>query len=214
MSNFLLPNDIRLNEPSAEVPISEIPSKEIQDLIDRMFEISGGNRKDGGKGVLVGLAAPQIGVFKQVILVALGTNTKERDFGKLITYINPRILEKSSEVALNLEGCFSVDCHLCGIVPRSEWIKIAAYDREGNAIKEEYSGIDARILQHEIDHLEGKRFPDSVGPQGKLHWVEPEQFPDYRINWATWTVTFPWEGWIAMKAGRPFTAPLVEPQKK
>jgi Polypeptide deformylase len=67
----------------------------------------------------------------------------------------------------------------------------------------ELSGFTARIAQHETDHLDGIRFPDRipVDQPDKLHWVEPEQFPDYRLNWATWKQLCPRERWEAMKQG-------------
>ena len=202
---FLPPHDHRLNETSIEIPISEIRSKETQDLIDWMFKLSHGERGEPSKRGLVGLAAPQIGVFKRVIIVDIGVDTKRTEWGELKVYINPRFLEKSPELVIDREGCFSVDSHVCGLVPRSQWIKIAAFDRDGNEIVEEYADYTARIFQHEIDHLDGKRFPDRVGQNGMLHWVEPDQYPEYRIQWENWPKIFPWEGWINMKEGKPYS---------
>lgn len=139
MSHFLPPQDHRLNETSLEIPVSEIRSKETQDLIDWMLKISNEERREPEKRGLVGLAAPQIGVLKRVIIVDIGVDTKRKKWGKLKVYINPRIIEKSSELMIDREGCFSVDSHICGLVPRSKWVKIAAYDRDENEIIEEYS---------------------------------------------------------------------------
>lgn len=61
---------------------------------------------------------------------------------------------------------------------RSESIRIEALDRQGNPISQEFSGFTARIFQHEIDHLEGIRFPDRVGTDGILQWVEESQFSE------------------------------------
>ncbi len=205
MSHFLPPSDHRLNEISMEVPAHEIRSKEIQDLIDQMLKLSGGERNDPQKGGLVGLAAPQIGVLKRIIVVDIGVDTKRKEWGELRVYINPRIIDQSYELALDREGCFSVDGHVCGVVPRSKWVKISAYDRDGNEIQEEYSDFTARIFQHEIDHLDGKRFPDRVGQSGTMHWVEEDQYPEYRLKWETWPVLFPWENWIAMKEGKSYS---------
>jgi peptide deformylase len=205
MSHFLPPSDHRLNEVSIEVPVSEIRSREIQELIDWMFKLSGGERGDPKNRGLVGLAAPQIGVFKRVIMVDIGVDTLRRNWGELRVYINPRITQKSPELVMDREGCFSVDNHVCGVVPRAKWIKIEAYDRDGNRVEEEYFDYTARIFQHEIDHLDGKRFPDRVGQNGKLHWVEEHEYPVYRVNWGTWSNVVPWEDWLAMKEGRPYS---------
>ncbi len=205
MSHFLPPHDPRLNEISTEVTIDELRSKEIQDLVDWMFKISTGERNDPEKRGLVGLAAPQVGAFKRIIIVDIGVDTKRREWGELKAYINPRIIEKSPELVIDREGCFSVDSHVCGLVPRSTWIKISAYDRDGNEIQEEHSDYTARIFQHEIDHLDGKRFPDRVGQDGKLHWIEPEEYSDYRLAWESWPNSFSWERWIKMKEGKPYS---------
>ena len=201
MSHFLPPHDPRLNSVSKEIPLAEIPS---QDLIDLMFKLSAGERGDPKKRGLVGLAAPQIGEFKRIIMVDIGVDTTRREWGELRVYVNPQIVDRSEELVTDREGCFSVDKHVCGLVPRSKWIKITAYDRAGNLITEEHHDYTARIFQHEIDHLDGNRFPDRVGQHGKLHWVEEDQYPEYRIQWQTWPNTFPWDSWLAMKSGQPY----------
>ncbi len=138
-------------------------------------------------------------------MVDIGVDTLRRNWGELRVYINPRITQKSPELVMDREGCFSVDNHVCGVVPRAKWIKIEAYDRDGNRVEEEYFDYTARIFQHEIDHLDGKRFPDRVGQNGKLHWVEEHEYPVYRVNWGTWSNVVPWEDWLAMKEGRPYS---------
>ncbi|MBP7074289.1 MAG: peptide deformylase [Rhabdochlamydiaceae bacterium] len=207
MSHFLPPHDPRLNEPSLEVTQEELSSKEMQDLIEQMYTIAGGERGAPENRGLVGLAAPQIGVFKRVIIVDIGVDTKRTAWGKLKAYINPRIVASSPELALDREGCFSVDSHVCGVVPRSKQITIMAWDPEGNLIEETHSDYTARIFQHEIDHLDGKRFPDCVGEHGKLHWVELDEYPEYRLQWQNWPRLFLLENWIAMKKGTYTKAP-------
>jgi peptide deformylase len=206
VSKFIPPHDHRLTEKCAEIPMSEIRTKEIQNLIDIMFKIASPERDNDEKSVLVGLAAPQIGILKQVILVDVGFSSNPKSLGELKAFINPRLIEKSTETVMDSEGCFSVDGNICGVVPRAKTVKISAYDREGNKIVEEYSDMTARIFQHEVDHLEGKRFPDRVGQNGPehLHWVEESDYPEYRLNWKEWNKILTWEGWLAMKAGKPY----------
>ncbi len=207
MSHFLPPQDSRLNKQSNKVSREELASSEIQDLIERMFTIAGGERGAPENRGLVGLAAPQIGVFKRVIIVDVGVDTKRTAWGKLKVYINPRIIATSPELMIDREGCFSVDSHVCGVVPRSKQITITAWDREGNLVEETHSDYTARIFQHEIDHLDGKRFPDRVGEHGKLHWVELDEYPEYRQKWQNWQRVFSWENWVAMKKGTYTKAP-------
>jgi peptide deformylase len=199
MCAFLHPTDPLLNMRAAEVPVHDIPTPAIQGLIDQMFEIARGERVDVSKPSMVGLAAPQIGIVKRVILVDVGTTSERNFFGELKAFINPQILWHSNEVLLDREGCFSVDRRIRGIVPRFESIKVVAYDRYGNPVAEEISGFPARIFQHEIDHLEGIRFPDRVGENGTLHWVELEDFSHYKQNWNNWTECCPWHKWLDTK---------------
>jgi peptide deformylase len=199
---FTLPGDPLLQMRALEVPLEAILSDETRSDVDRMFEAAGGERSDIEKRTLVGLAAPQIGILKRIILVDIGIGSDRREFGQLIVYVNPEIVWASEEIVYGREGCFSIDSHVAGIVPRSERIQIRALDRSGAPVEAEFSGFTARIFQHEMDHLEGIRFPDRVGPEGKLHWVEEDQRAEYRDRWETWECACPWEFWLAMKAGR------------
>jgi peptide deformylase len=98
----------------------------------------------------LGLAAPQIGVSKRVVVIDTKDNYME--------LINPVILEKSGE-QIGSEGCLSVP-GLVGMVKRAENVKVKAYNRHGEEITVEGTGLLARALQHEIDHLDGVLFID------------------------------------------------------
>ena len=101
----------------------------------------------------VGLAAPQIGVSKRIIVVDAGE-------GGLIELINPEIIE-SSGLQTGREGCLSVP-GMHGMVTRSQRVLIKGLDREGN--EQVYEGTDylARVFQHEVDHLDGIIYIDLV----------------------------------------------------
>ncbi len=199
---FVLPGDSRLQEVSAKVSLEELQSKHLQEIIDQMFLIARGERSDMEKGVMVGLAAPQIGILKRIILVDTGVEMGKEELGQLEVFINPVLLKKSSTIVMEREGCYSVADCLCGIVPRSESVVVQALDRNGFSLTREFSGMTARIFQHEIDHLEGIRFPDRVGPDGVLHWVKEDEYPEYRKNWQQWKVLCSWSDWCAMKSGK------------
>lgn len=199
---FVVPSEPRLSMPVDEIAIVDIPSKEVQDVIDTMYEVASGERIDGEKKVMVGLAAPQIGIYRQIVLVDVGF-TDDRKFGDLVTFINPKIVWKSEDTEEGHEGCYSVDGRIFGLVPRSTAIKITAYDREGKFVEQELSGLAARIFQHEYDHLQGIRFPDVVSEcGGALHWIEPDQFPQYKESYKTWPTHVSQEMWQAMKSGK------------
>lgn len=204
-SVFTPPGDFSLQMPALNVPSSEILSEETQSIIDQMFLVARGERDDTDENrVMVGLAAPQIGCSKRIILVDIGVHGDRRELGSLIAYINPEITWYSDEIIADREGCYSVDSRVVGIVPRSERIQIKALDRNGIPICEEFSGFTARIFQHEIDHLNGIRFPDRVGSEGKLHWVEEIEYADYKKDHVNWNCRCPWDIWVAMKNGEPF----------
>ncbi len=207
MAFFLAPTDPALNEESNQICPCDIPSEETQGLIDQMIDIAFGNTKDRSKSILVGLAAPQIGIQKRIILVDLAaTGVFTKDSGppppQVEAFINPEILWRSDEMVGWREGCFSTS-RIFGIVPRSKQILVRAYDRNANLITQEYSGYTARIFQHEIDHLDGIRFPDRIENGAHLHWVEESEIAEYRINWATWQKTAPREKWLEMKHENP-----------
>ncbi len=196
---FLPPEAPLLQERADEVSREELLSEGCQKLIDELFQVALGEREDLGGRVMVGLAAPQVSVSKRIILVDLGVSVNRKELGELKVYVNPEIVWQSEESEIGREGCYSVDSSLCGLVERSSCIKIKAWDRFGELLEEELSGFTARIFQHEVDHLNGIRFPDRVGPNGILHWVEAAEYADYRENFESWPNICPWSKWVEMK---------------
>jgi peptide deformylase len=196
-----LPSHI-LSSVAEEVTEKELPSQELQGFIHEMLEVARGEREEMGKKVMVGLAAPQLGVAKRIILVDVNVDSDRKNLGRLVVYINPEILSASEEREEGREGCFSLDQRLWGIVSRPMRIKIRALNPQGESISEELSGFTARIFQHEFDHLNGILFPDRIGKDGVLHWVEEQEYSLYRNQWNQWQKKCPWETWLAMKEGQ------------
>ena len=120
----------------------------IQDMLDTMYEALG-----------VGLAAPQVGVLKRIVVIDVGE-------GPLIL-INPEILEASGEQT-GEEGCLSVPGK-SGQVTRPDYVKVKALNEDMEEIELEGTGLLARAFCHEIDHLNGKMYVDLV--EGELHDV-------------------------------------------
>lgn len=123
-------------------PVKEITPniiKLLDNMVDTMYDASG-----------VGLAAPQIGVLKRVIVVDIGEG--------LVELINPRLLESSGNV-VDTEGCLSVP-GMVGEVTRAENIVITGLNRSGKEVTFRAKGLMARAFQHELDHLEGVIFVD------------------------------------------------------
>jgi len=125
-------------------------NEEIKKLVDDMIETM--EKNDG-----VGLAAPQIGELKRVIVVETGKGPKG--------FINPKILNKSRKTETLEEGCLSFPGLFLRIKKAKE-IEIEAFDEKSKKIKAE--GILAKVLQHEIDHLDGILFIDKISFWQKL----------------------------------------------
>ncbi|MGI5825569.1 MAG: peptide deformylase [Bacillota bacterium] len=113
--------------------------KLLDDMADTMYEAEG-----------VGLAAPQIGISKKVVVIDVGEG--------LIELVNPRILDSKGKQR-GEEGCLSLKGKF-GIVNRANWVKVEAQDRNGNVFRIEGEEFLARALQHEIDHLDGILYCD------------------------------------------------------
>jgi peptide deformylase len=186
-----------LNEVATSVGNDELQEPGTQQLIDAMLAVAQGEQGNPTKRTLVGLAAPQVGASKRIIVV--GTDAKgDGSVPNLEVFINPRIMEQSDRQILGREGCYSTGA-VCGAVERAESVKISALNRYGERISRHYEGFVARIFQHEIDHLNGIRFPDRITDPKRLHWVDPEVFGDYRTRWQTWTKLCPRQKWLTIK---------------
>ena len=110
-----------------------------------------------------GLAAPQIGVFKRLVIFGFDTNDRypEADSVPFTVLINPIITPLSDEKENGWEGCLSVP-GLRGVVPRHTHIKYEGYNAEGNKIEREVEDFHARVVQHECDHLDGILYPMKI----------------------------------------------------
>lgn len=129
------------NDPALYKPCKEVKKFDarLAQLIDDMIETM--NDADG-----VGLAAPQIGVLRRVAVIDIGDGPVE--------LVNPVILDSSGEQG-GMEGCLSFPGE-SGYVVRPNWVKVEAYDRNGDLYEYEGEGLFARAVFHETDHLDGK----------------------------------------------------------
>ena len=105
----------------------------------------------------VGLAANQIGILKKIVTVHLFD--KEKKIDKTYALFNPKIIYYSKETVIVEEGCLSLPKQFADI-ERPAFIKIEYTDENNKIIRQKKEGYEARILQHEIDHLYGKLFVD------------------------------------------------------
>lgn len=199
VEHFIEPSNSILTKVAEAIETDKIGLPETEQAIERMLTVAYGEQQDRARPLLVGLAAPQIGISKRVILVDVLADGKG-NLGDLRVYINPKIIWASEETNEWYEGCFSTS-RVCGIVERPTRLKIKAYSRDGKQIEEEHSGYTARIFQHEIDHLNGLEFVSYITDDDKLHWVEEEEFSQYRNNegWRNWPKKCPRKKWEEIK---------------
>ncbi|MDO8487091.1 MAG: peptide deformylase [Candidatus Curtissbacteria bacterium] len=114
--------------------------------------------------IALGLAAPQIGVFKHVFVAKIRNKFKP--------FVNPKIIKSYKNRANLMEGCFSVG-GIYGGVTRPAEVDIEAFDAYGKKFVKHLKGLEAKIFQHELDHLTGVLFIDYVKKQnGKLFKVK------------------------------------------
>ena len=123
----------------------------IEDMLDTMYEAMG-----------VGLAAPQVGILKRIVVIDVGDGP--------IVLINPEIIETSGEQTGD-EGCLSVPGK-AGCVTRPNYVKVKALDENMEEVIYEGEGLLARAFCHEIDHLDGHLYVEKV--EGEIHDVTYE----------------------------------------
>lgn len=111
----------------------------------------------------VGIAAPQLYVSKRVIIVASRPNPRYPDAPDMaaVVMVNPEILEYSNETCLGEEGCLSVPDER-GTVARAQRILVRYFTLQGESVETAFEGFPARIVQHEVDHLDGVLFVDRI----------------------------------------------------
>lgn len=199
-TQFVPPHSEILTRIAREIPSDEITKGPTKEIIRKMLDVGFGEQKDNKKPILVGLAAPQIGISSRVILVDMLADGSG-NAGDLRAYINPQIIWQSEEQNEWREGCFSTS-RVKGIVSRPNEITIEAYNENGELVRETHTGYTARIFMHEIDHLNGVVFVHHISDDTKLHWVEIDDVPEYRKDWKNWKKLCTREHWEKIKNGK------------
>jgi peptide deformylase len=165
-----------LRQKAAPVPTEKIASREIQQLIDDMFETM---HEYGG----IGLAAPQVHESLRLFVAGIrdadvvSPMSDDEDM-PLIAVINPEVVPVSRETATDWEGCLSIP-DIRGQVPRPSAVRLRALDRHGEKFEVIAKGLPARVIQHETDHLDGIIFFDRMKSLESLAFMD-----EYRRYWA------------------------------
>lgn len=139
----------------------------IRDMLDTMPAYNG-----------AGLAAPQIGVGLRVVIFGMESNPRYPDAEPvpMTVLINPRIEPLDDAMEEAWEGCLSVP-GLRGLVPRYKFVRYSGMDQHGNRFERDVTGFHARVVQHEVDHLDGILYPWRVTDLRNFGFEE-ELFPD------------------------------------
>ncbi len=145
-----------LRKKSREVEVVDEKIREIlDDMVDTMHQFNG-----------VGLAGPQIGILKRLVVIDL------YDDNGPIKLVNPKIIKQEGEQEVE-EGCLSFPNEFAKII-RPAKVKIEALNENGKKITIKAEGLLAQAISHELDHLDGILFIDKIIP-GTLEYVEPEE---------------------------------------
>ena len=134
----------------------------IADMKDTMAHLNG-----------AGIAAPQIGVLKRVVIFGFETNVRypSEDSVPFTILINPKIEPLSEDMEEGIEGCLSVP-GLSGSVPRYTKIRYRGFDPEGAPIDRTVTDFHARVVQHECDHLDGILYPARIRDFSTFGFIE------------------------------------------
>ena len=148
---ILIHPDPRLKKVCAPVAdISDDLRKLADDMLETMYDAPG-----------IGLAAPQIGVMDRVIV--MDCVKEDGEAPQPMVMFNPEVILNSDDTNVYEEGCLSIPEQFAEVT-RPKEVKVRWLDRDGNLQEQEFDGLWATCVQHEIDHLNGKLFIDYLGP--------------------------------------------------
>jgi peptide deformylase len=156
----------------------KLPNPGLRQLVADMFETM-----DAANGV--GLAAPQVGINQRLAVITIPPVVEEREDGSLVevepgqdyVLINPTVVKSSDKEVIGQEGCLSLPGWY-GDVPRASWVTVEYQDLDGKRHRlRRATGLLARALQHEIDHLDGVLFTERMRDLSTLKEHRPEDEP-------------------------------------
>jgi peptide deformylase len=136
----------------------------VSDLWDTMYDAPG-----------VGLAAPQVGVGLRVLVAEWREERDGEEQERRVAFVNPEIIKRSTEEDIGTEGCLSIPGYVGDNIRRARRVTVKGRDPKGREIRVHAEGWYARILQHEIDHLDGILFTDRLDRPEDLREVTEEE---------------------------------------
>lgn len=178
-------HDSRLRQVCAEVTKLQLRSREQQQEIEALLDFVYGVvnkdthnlKRDRSKPNTVGLSASQVGIMKRICVVDLSIG--QRGYTDIHVLVNPIISAHSRAISEKPEGCVNFTT-TWGVPQRWRSVEVSAWDRNGNEVIYKLAGWPAILLQHEIDHLNGRLFIDRLPDPTKAHLVVREDYKEYR----------------------------------
>ena len=154
--------DPRLKAPTAVIEDLGAVTALLERMTQRLRDLNG-----------AGLAAPQVGAsVKAVVIEVRKTDVfPDRPTSPLLQMVNPTVVTRSVDIQEGWEGCFSLP-GIMGLVDRASWIVVRYLTPDGEPREETHSGYVARVIQHEIDHLDGIEFVDRMATMRSLTSVQ------------------------------------------
>lgn len=143
-------------------PVLRKVSRKVDNFDDRLYMILDDMKDTLIKSEGIGLAAVQIGILRRIVLVSFN--------GRIIELINPEIIEREGE-QIAAEGCLSLPGK-AGKTLRPKTVTVKAQNRDGNWCIYKGSDLEARCFCHELDHLDGKLYIDSLAPGEKVYFTQ------------------------------------------
>ncbi len=181
LPDLVLLGNPRLAQPSAPVDVAQIRSEDFQFRLQLLHQAMVANQG-------IGIAAPQIGWFERFFIMATEDEEDGDETGIVLdAWINPEIVSFSGEFNWAWEGCLSVP-GMRGWIRRPAAVAVRGLNHEGEQVSRDYAGWDARLLQHEFDHLDGLLFPYRTADPRHLVALEEMELRE------SWPEDWPAEG--------------------
>lgn len=178
-------HDPRLRQTCATLTKAQLRDRQQQLEIDALLDFVYGMvnkdlpgvRRNPGLPTTVGFAGNQAGIMKQICAVDLSIG--RQGYSDMYVLVNPKVVWSSKSVVEKPEGCVNFP-EVWGLTHRSRSVKVEALDRSGNEIELKLTGWPAVLLQHEIDHLNGRLFIDRLPDPSKAHLVSKGDYESYK----------------------------------
>lgn len=197
-------------------PSLEVGTAEAVEVAEQLYAAAG-RQADDGEGRMVGLAAPQIGIAARAFLFdpRESPGSPWPPVEELRCVVNPTVEPIGDHIVKDMEGCLSTG-RIRGWVQRAARVRVRGYTPAGDPINEVHTGLAARVLQHEADHLNGILFPSQIADDEDVLWSsveQDEQFIAYvrahrQGDSHPWPTRLPRDQWEAARAGLPILGGL------